>query len=67
VNPERFHLTLASAGRMVAKGWWGSETVARGKFREWVGGGVTDARVTLVDAEAGETLADWPGIVGGQP
>jgi hypothetical protein len=61
VNPERFHLTLTSAGRLVAHGWWGSETVARGKFVEWIGLGTPDGRVVLVDEETGETLADWPG------
>ena len=61
MNPERFHLTLTSAGRAVAQGWWGSETVARAKFTEWVGRPVADARVTLVDEETGETLTTWPG------
>jgi hypothetical protein len=65
VNPERFHLTLTSAGRPVAHGWWGNETVARGKFVEWIGWGVPGARVVLVDEDSGETLDDWPGIVGG--
>lgn len=60
MNPERYHLSLTSAGRMVAQGWWGSETAARAKFAEWVGSGVADARVTLVDDETGETLTEWP-------
>lgn len=59
MNPERYHLTLTSAGRTVAQGWWGSETAARGKFREWVGSGVADARVTLVDEETGTVLTTW--------
>jgi hypothetical protein len=61
-NPERYHLTLTSADRPVAQGWWGSEAVARAKFTEWVGGGVADARVTLVDEETGETLTTWPEV-----
>lgn len=65
-DPERFHLTLTSGGRRVQQGWWGSEAVARGKFTEWVGSGVADARVTLVDEETGEQLDDWPGVVGGK-
>lgn len=58
--PARYHLQLTSAGCPVAQGWWGSETVARGKFKEWVGSGVADARVTLVDEETSETLTTWP-------
>lgn len=51
-------------------GWWPLESTARGKFRDWVGSGVADARVVLVDEESGETLAEWPeekrpGVVGG--
>jgi len=64
-GPGRFHLTLTSAGRPVAHGWWGSEATARSKFAEWVGRPVADARVTLVDEETGETIDDWPGVVGG--
>lgn len=57
----RYHLTLTSAGAAVAHGWWGSETVARGKFTEWVGDwGRPGARITLVDEETGETLTTWP-------
>ncbi|MET9909650.1 hypothetical protein ABZZ74_23095 [Streptomyces sp. NPDC006476] len=69
-DPHRFHVTLASAGRPVMSGWWGSESTARDKFRDWVGSGVADARVALVDEVTGETLAQWPersrpGVVGG--
>ena len=60
MNPSRFHLTLFSAGRPIQHGWWGSEATARGKFRDWVGSGVADARVTLVDEETGTVLAEWP-------
>jgi hypothetical protein len=60
VNAERFRVTLASAGRPVQHGWWGSEMTARGKFTRWVGSGVADARVVLVDEATGETLAVWP-------
>jgi hypothetical protein len=71
VNPSRFHLTLASAGRPVMRGWWPLEATARDKFRDWVGSGVADARVLLVDEEAGETLDEWPearpGVVGAGP
>ena len=69
MNAERFHLTLYSAGRPVQHGWWPLESTARSKFRDWVGSGVADARVMLVDEETGETLAEWPearpGVVGG--
>jgi hypothetical protein len=71
VNAERFRLTLFSAGRPVQHGWWASEATARGKFRDWVGSGVADARVVLVDEATGETLDEWPqarpGVVGGAP
>lgn len=62
MHPERYHLTLTSAGRPVAQGWRGSEAVARRKFTRWIGehGNIPDARVTLVDEETGETLTTWP-------
>jgi hypothetical protein len=60
VNPDRYHLTLSSAGRTVQQGWWPLESTARSKFREWVGSGVADARVTLVDEETGAVLTEWP-------
>lgn len=61
MDPDRFHVTLSSAGRPVAQGWWGSEATARGKFREWVGDwGQPGARVTLVDEETGCVLTEWP-------
>ena len=61
MNPSRYHLTLAVGGRPMMQGWWGSEAVARGKFREWVGGrGQADATVTLVDEDTGATLTRWP-------
>ena len=72
MNPSRFHVTLFSAGRPIQHGWWGEEPTARDKFRDWVGAGVADARVTLVDEATGETLDEWPersrpGVVGGSP
>jgi hypothetical protein len=62
VNDERYHLTLAAAGRPMMHGWWGSEATARSMLPVWVGnwGGLPDARVTLVDEETGETLTTWP-------
>ena len=66
MTADRFHLTLATAGRPVMHGWWPSESTARGKFRDWVGLGVADARVLLVDEAMGETLDEWPGVVGGR-
>ncbi|WP_405673312.1 hypothetical protein [Streptomyces sp. NBC_01530] len=56
----RFHLTLASTGRTVMSGWWADEATARGKFRDWIGRNVADARVVLVDEETGRVLASWP-------
>lgn len=60
-DPSRYHVTLFSAGRPVQHGWWSEESTARRKFRDWVGSGVRDARVLLVDKATGETLAEWPG------
>ncbi|MFF3928302.1 hypothetical protein [Streptomyces hirsutus] len=62
MHPDRFHLTLSTAGRPVQHGWWGSEAVARRKLAVWVGewGDLPDARVTLVDEETGATLTTWP-------
>ncbi|MET7687928.1 hypothetical protein ABZT06_08100 [Streptomyces sp. NPDC005483] len=51
---------MSSASRTVAQGWWASESVARAKFREWVGSGVADARVVLVDEETSAVLTEWP-------
>lgn len=66
VNPERYHLTLSTADRPVLHGWWGDETVARGKFTTLVGEqGRDGVRITLVDEEASEVLDSWPGVVGG--
>jgi hypothetical protein len=60
MNPERYHLTLTSAGRPSMHGWWGSEAVARDKFTTWVGDwGRPGARITLVDEEAGTVLTTW--------
>lgn len=62
MNDQRYHLTLSSGGRPVAHGWWASEAVARAQFATWIGswGELPEARVTLVDEEAGETLTTWP-------
>jgi acyl-coenzyme A synthetase/AMP-(fatty) acid ligase len=61
-NPERFHLTLTSAGRPVMHGWWASEATARGMLPAWVGswGEMPGARITLVDEETGSVLTVWP-------
>jgi hypothetical protein len=62
VNPERFHVTLSSAGRPMMHGWWASEATARDKVRDWARerGSLPDARVTLVDEETGTVLTTWP-------
>lgn len=62
VDPERYHLRVTTQGRPAVRGWWGSEAVARGKFRTWVGeyGTLPDARVTLVDEVEGVVLTTWP-------
>lgn len=62
MNPDRYHLTLTSTGRPVMHGWWGSEAVARSQYNTWKRswGELPDARVQLVDKEAGETLTSWP-------
>ena len=61
-NPGRYHLLLATAGRPIQHGWWGSEATARAKFTRWIGehGGIPGARVTLVDEETGDVLTVWP-------
>jgi hypothetical protein len=63
VNPERYHLTLTSAGRTVMQGWWASEATARRQFTTWIGerGSMPDARITLVDEAAAVVLTTWPG------
>ncbi|MEU6512163.1 hypothetical protein [Streptomyces sp. NPDC046942] len=62
-SPGRYHLLLAARERSVQHGWWGSEDVARGKFRDWVGlygGTMPGARVTLSDEDNGDVLDAWP-------
>jgi hypothetical protein len=58
----QYHLILTSGGRPVMQGWWASRAVAEGKFSRWIGehGTPPDARVTLVDTEAGAVLTTWP-------
>ncbi|MFB7575666.1 hypothetical protein [Streptomyces sp. NPDC056165] len=62
VHPERYHLTLTTAGRPVAHGWWGSSTMADRKFASWVGeyGSIPDVRITLTDEQQGSVLTTWP-------
>ncbi|MFJ5973494.1 hypothetical protein [Streptomyces sp. NPDC093060] len=64
-SPGRYHLLLSSGGRPVQHGWWGSEALARRKFRNWVGeyGSMPEPRITLTDEETGEQLAVWPDAV----
>lgn len=60
-HPERFHLTLTSAGLPSMQGWWASEATAREQFKVWVGNwGRPGARITLVDEETGTVLTEWP-------
>ncbi|MEU9470396.1 hypothetical protein AB0D78_28025 [Streptomyces avermitilis] len=58
----RYHLTLFSGDRPMMHGWWRREATARDMLPVWVGkwGTLSDARVTLVDEETGETLTTWP-------
>ena len=66
MNPGRFHLALTRDGRPAMHGWWGSETVARARFRDWVGDwGRPGATVTLADEATGEALLEWPAVVSG--
>jgi len=69
LSPDRFHLLLTADGRETMHGWWSSEATARRKFTRWVGeySDLLGARVTLVDETTGETLTEWPGVVGGAP
>ncbi|MGW2445765.1 hypothetical protein [Streptomyces sp. NPDC001675] len=57
------NLLLACDDRLVLRGWWGTEAVARRKFRVWVGeyGSLPGARITLTDEETAAVLASWPG------
>lgn len=42
-------------------GWWAKEPTARRQFRSWVGEhGQPDARIVLVDEDAGDVLETWP-------
>lgn len=63
MNPDRYHLTLTANGRPMMHGWWAREDTARAQVAVWIGswGDLPDARITLVDEEAGETLTTWPG------
>ncbi|WP_030597034.1 hypothetical protein [Streptomyces fulvoviolaceus] len=63
-GPERFHLTVATAGRTVMHGWWSREVTARSKFRDWIGAysKMPDAHLVLAERTgAGEqVLESWP-------
>jgi hypothetical protein len=57
----RYRLTPTAGGATIATGWWEERATAEKKFRAWVGDhGRGDARITLVDTEADETLKYWP-------
>ncbi|WP_055693353.1 hypothetical protein [Streptomyces prasinopilosus] len=61
MSDDRYHLTLAVAGRPVAHGWWAVEATARDKLTEWVGEwGQPGAKVTLVDEDTSRVLTEWP-------
>lgn len=61
MSPNRYHLTLTTAGGKTVHGWWGSEATARGKFTTWVGDwGRDGARISLVDEDTGAVLDEWP-------
>ncbi|MFI1165669.1 hypothetical protein ACH4UM_19145 [Streptomyces sp. NPDC020801] len=59
---QRFHLILTAGGRVLQRGWWGSEATARRKWSGWVGeyGNLRGAHVVLIGEETGDTLASWP-------
>ncbi|MFE2689646.1 hypothetical protein [Streptomyces mirabilis] len=67
MSNQRYHLTLTTDGRPAMHGWWANEATARSQFTTWIGawGELLDARIALVNEEAGETIADWPGQVRG--
>ncbi|MGV9901997.1 hypothetical protein ACWDU8_05765 [Streptomyces sp. NPDC003388] len=62
-SPDHYYLLFTCDGRLVLRGWWGTEAVARKKFRSWVGeyGSLPGARITLADEETAAVLASWPG------
>ncbi|MEU6376782.1 hypothetical protein [Streptomyces sp. NPDC046909] len=62
MTQERYHLTLILDGKPARHGWWGDETVARGKFTLWVSecSGKPGSSVTLVDEETETVVASWP-------
>ncbi|WP_432053776.1 hypothetical protein [Streptomyces sp. bgisy022] len=57
----RYRVTLVLDGRLVLRGWWGSEPIARRQFAALVGEyGRPGARVTLTDEDTGRVLTEWP-------
>ncbi|MFF0778226.1 hypothetical protein [Streptomyces sp. NPDC003720] len=50
-SPDHYYLLFTCDGRLVLRGWWGTEAVARRKFRLWGGeyGSLPGARITLTD------------------
>ncbi|MFF3639372.1 hypothetical protein [Streptomyces sp. NPDC002250] len=62
-STDHYYLLLACDGRLVLRGWWGTEAVARRKFLSWIGeyGTLPGARITLTDERTAAMLASWPG------
>lgn len=57
----RYRLLLMLEDKPAMHGWWAEESTAYDQLPVWVGKwGVPGARITLVDTETGETLAEWP-------
>jgi hypothetical protein len=59
---NRYRVTAIVDGRLMLRGWWQDESVARRKFNGWVGehGARPHAWITLTDEETGVTLTQWP-------
>ncbi len=67
-SPGHYHLLLAARERPVQHGWWGSEDVARDKFRDWLGLYGAPCPAPASPCQTRTTATCWThGPTGGRP
>ncbi|MFF3884064.1 hypothetical protein [Streptomyces sp. NPDC001914] len=57
----RYHVTLVLDGKPTMHGWWKTKPLAMSQYGGWIGRwGRPGARITVVDADTEDLLAEWP-------